>query len=296
MSVAQEAVLIMILGVISGCGTQSPPPDPMVLVNSERAFAAAAAQQGIRDAFLEYSADEAVLFVPGAVRVKEHYGASPKRPGLLTWQPIYAEIASSGDLGWTTGPWEWRQNPSNSSPQATGHYITIWKRQPDSTWKFVLDMGVAHDAPMSEPLAPALRVLDRPVERQRVEPGRGREELLEAEYGFRDASVSEGLVAAYLSRMTADVRHYRMGMQPIQGVESVSAVLSQARGTYTWEVDHAEVSQYSDLGYTYGTSALSDDENALRFSFMRIWRLNVEGIWNVALDIHIPLPPTEETR
>jgi ketosteroid isomerase-like protein len=284
----------MILGIISGCSTQ-PPPDPMVLVNVESAFAAAVADKGMRDAFLEYSANEAVMFVPGVVRVKEHYGASQRRPGLLTWQPTYAEIASSGDLGWTTGPWEWRQNPSNSAPQATGHYITIWKRQPDSTWKFVLDIGVANNAPVSEPSAPVLRVLDPPIQRQRVEPGRGREDLLEAEYGFRGASVSEGLVAAYLSRMTEDVRFYRMGLRPVQGSESVSAALSQARGTCTWDVHHAEVSQNSDLGYTFGTSALSDTENTVSFSFMRVWHRNIEGIWKLALDIQIPLPSPEET-
>jgi len=291
----QRSLVIAFLGIMLGCGTQQPPPDPMVLVNSERAFAAAAAEKGTRDAFLEYSADEAVMFVPGAVRVKEHYGASPNRPGLLTWQPTFAEISSSGDLGWTTGPWEWRQNPSDSTPLATGHYITIWKRQPDSTWKFVVDVGVAHNSPMSEPAAPVLRVLDRQIERQSVEPGRGREELLEAEHAFRSASISEGLAAAYQPRVTEDVRYYRMGIRPIQGMDSVTMALSQSVGTYSWDVDHAEVSLNSDLGFTYGTSSLSDGEKSIRFSFMRIWRRSVEGIWNVALDIHIPLPPTEET-
>ena len=295
MRTARKAVLTMILGIISGCGTQQPPPDPMVLVNSERAFAAAAAEKGIRDAFLEYSADEAVLFVPGAVRVKEHYGASPQRSGLLTWQPTYAEIASSGDLGWTTGPWEWRPDPSDSTPLAIGHYITIWKRQADSTWKFVLDIGTAHDVPSLDSSAPVLRVLDWPKDRQRVDPFLGREQLLEAEHVFRAASVSEGLVAAYLSRMTEDVRYYRMGLRPIQGSESVSLALGQAQGTCTWEVNHAEVSQNSDLGYTFGTSSLSDGENSISFSFMRVWHRNVGGLWKVALDIQSPLPAQEET-
>jgi len=291
----QIAVAISIVAILIGCGTQQPPPDPMVLVNSEQAFAAAAAEKGTRDAFLEFSTDEAVMFVPGAVRVKDLYGPAERRPGLLSWHALYAEIASSGDLGWTTGPWEWKQNPTDQTFQGTGNYITIWRRQPDSTWKFVLDIGVAHRSPMAQLPAPVLRVLDRPNEGQRVDPGRGREQLLEAEYSFRSASLSEGLVAAYQPRMTEDVRYYRMGMLPINGIDSVSAALSRSAGAYSWEVDYAGVSLNSDLGYTYGSSSLSDGTGALRFSFMRIWRRNTEGIWQVALDIHIPLMPPEST-
>ena len=291
----QLAITFLLLAIIISCGTQQPPPDPMVLVNIENAFGAAAANKGLRDAFLEYSADQAVMFVPGVVRVKDHYGPAPKRPGFLSWHPLYAEIASSGDLGWTTGPWEWGQDSTGKSFQATGNYITIWKRQADSTWKFVLDVGVAHLAPMAQFPAPLLRALDRPNERQQIDPGLGREQLLEAEYAFRSASISEGLVAAYQAWMTEDFRYYRMGGRPIQGVDSVTAALSQSVGTCSWEVDHAEVSQNSDLGYTYGLSTLSDSQDTLRFSFMRIWRRNIEGVWKVGLDIQVPLPPLEET-
>jgi ketosteroid isomerase-like protein len=294
MKTVQRAVAVSILAILAGCGTQQPPPDPMVLVNSEQAFGATAAQKGMRDAFLEFSTDEAVMFVPGVIRVKDLYGPAEPRPGLLVWHPLYAEIASSGDLGWTTGPWEWGQDMSGQSFQATGNYITIWRRQPDSTWKFVLDVGVAHRSPMAQYPAPTLRVLDRPSERQRVEPGLGRQQLLEAEYSFRSASVSEGMAAAYQPRMTEDVRYYRMGMLPIHGIDSVTAALSRSVGTYSWEVDYAEVSLNSDLGYTYGSSSLSDGTGSLKFSFIRIWRRNIEGIWKVALDIHIPYQTPEQ--
>ena len=289
-----KTAVILIAGFLAGCSNQ-PPADPMVLVNSELAFASAVAAKGSRDAFLEFSTYDAVMFLPGPVRVKNHFGFSPRSAELLTWRPLYAEIASSGDLGWTTGPWEWREKPSDSAPQATGHYLTIWKQQADSTWKFVLDIGVAHHAPMVEPSAPALRVLDRPNERERVEPGRGREELLEAEYAFRTASVGEGLMAAFRSYLIPDARYYRMGLRPIQGIDSICQTLTMAVGTCSWEVEHAEVSKNADLGCTFGLTTLAEGDQTARFSFVRIWHRNPEGIWKVTVDIQLPIPAEEKT-
>lgn len=296
MRVSRIIVLVVMITIMTNCGGQSPPADPMVLVECERAFAGDAAEQGTRDAFLAHCADDAVMFVPGALYVKEHYGDSPSRPGHLSWTPIYAEIASGGDLGWTTGPWEWRQQSAADTPVAFGHYVTIWELQPDSTWKFILDIGTAHGAHDTEPPAPALRVLDGPEKPAQADPDRARDELLETEYTFSAASRSEGLVAAYLLRVAPDIRYYRMGQKPQSGVEALSTALSLFDGTWTWEVDHAEVARSADLGYTFGVSTLVGPETTTRFSFTHIWRRDVDGLWKLALDIHIPLPPeTEET-
>lgn len=283
-------VLIMILSLLTGCGTQKQPTaDPSVLVNSERSFEAAAAAKGIRDAFLEYSADSAVMFVPGPVRVKELYGASQKQPGLLSWQAIYVEIASAGDLGWTTGPWEWREQSAADTPQVSGHYITLWKMQPDSTWKFVLDIGVAHEPHKTPAPAPVLRGLDNPGKKDDSFVTRAREALIQLEYTFSSASAYEGLTAAYTEREAEDIRFYRMGEFPIQGVSAVSAALSRYDGVLTWEVSHAEVSRSADLGYTYGISSLTGPNTTTRFSFVHIWRRAADDQWKLALDIQIPI-------
>ncbi|MCX6835930.1 MAG: hypothetical protein NTW07_12555 [candidate division Zixibacteria bacterium] len=286
--------MVLIVVALAGCSSQ-PPADPMVLVNSERAFASALVEKGSRDAFLEFSDYDAVMFLPGAIRVKNHFRFSARSTELLSWLPTYAEIASSGDMGWTTGPWEWREKPTDSLPLGTGHYVTIWKQQADSTWKFVLNIGVAHRAPITEPSTPTLHVMDQPNQRERVEPSKGREEMLGAEYAFRAASVAGGLVSAFRSYLTPDARYYRMGIRPIQGIDSVCEILTLAVGTCTWEVEHAEVSENSDLGYTYGLTTLTASEGTAQFTFVRIWHRSIEGIWKVALDIQLPLPPKEKT-
>src|SRR5436853_3401498 len=79
------------------------------LVAAERAFSKAAVDHGVREAFLMNLADDSTLFRPHAVNGKQWTEASPARPGLLTWFPIYADVSRDGDLGYTSGPYELRQ-------------------------------------------------------------------------------------------------------------------------------------------------------------------------------------------
>src|SRR5438445_12643638 len=81
-----------------------------MLVESERDFAKTSVAKGTREAFLAYLADDAILFRPHPVPGKKWMQDHPAPPGLLTWEPIFADISRSGDLGYTTGPWEFRKN------------------------------------------------------------------------------------------------------------------------------------------------------------------------------------------
>ena len=80
------------------------------MVKTEQAFSQMAEEKNTRDAFMAFIADDGLLFRPGAVNGKkwmiEHpVPPSDKKP-LLAWQPAFAGMAASGDMGFTTGPWE----------------------------------------------------------------------------------------------------------------------------------------------------------------------------------------------
>src|SRR5262245_51009985 len=78
------------------------------LVAAERAFARASKDKGIREAFLEYLADDSIVFRPRAVSGRKWYQDRPESGGHLSWEPAFAEISRGGDLGYTTGPWSFR--------------------------------------------------------------------------------------------------------------------------------------------------------------------------------------------
>lgn len=122
------------------------PASVKTLVEAERAFAAAATAKGQRDAFLEYLADDSLLFRPGPVPGKMFYRTRPVPPGQLSWGPVFADASLAGDYGVSTGPFEFRKDPKQTDPpNGYGHFVSIWKKQRDGAWKVEVDLGVSHD-------------------------------------------------------------------------------------------------------------------------------------------------------
>ena len=79
--------------------------DPAAVVAAERAFAADGLAMGIKASFLKHSAPDAIVFAPGPVKAHDLYAKRPDQKGPpLVWWPLWAGIARSGDLGFTTGP------------------------------------------------------------------------------------------------------------------------------------------------------------------------------------------------
>src|SRR5690242_21247409 len=98
------------------------------MVQTEQAFSRMAAEQNTRDAFMEFIADDGLLFRPTAVNGKQWMNEHPvppsnKRP-LLAWQPAFAQMAVAGDLGFTTGPWEFKADIKDATPSGYGHFVT----------------------------------------------------------------------------------------------------------------------------------------------------------------------------
>src|SRR5215510_1822398 len=76
------------------------------MIQTERNFANTARVVSTREAFIKYVDSSGIVFEKGKpVNGLDAYTKSERRPGILTWEPEYAEIASTNDFGFTTGPW-----------------------------------------------------------------------------------------------------------------------------------------------------------------------------------------------
>jgi ketosteroid isomerase-like protein len=133
--------------------TPAPPPDPEVLMEADRAFAAAVAAGG-SEAWASWFADDGSMVQPGVGLVSGHetilaFMAGLDRPGVvLRWDPDHADIAASGDLGWTTGTFESESpGPDGEVRTGQGRYVTIWRKQADSSWKVAMDLGNPTEEP-----------------------------------------------------------------------------------------------------------------------------------------------------
>jgi len=112
------------------------------ILKADVAFSDMSRQVGMKKAFLEYIDDEGVLLrqnhmpIVGADAIDFLSGINDAG-FTMTWQPSKAEISSSGDLGFTYGIYELKAEDTVYK----GTYVSIWKKQDDGSWKFVLDSG-----------------------------------------------------------------------------------------------------------------------------------------------------------
>jgi len=270
--------------------------DSRSLVEAERAFAKASEIKGAREAFLENLADDSVLFHPGPVDGKKWWNDQPVRPGVLSWQPIYASVSRAGDLGYTTGPWEFREKSLSDNPVAFGYFVSIWKRQADGAWKVILDLGTRNPAPQT-PTPVLLFPRDSPNSaktKQKVDAESERSALIKTETEFAKLLAAKNTVDSFLSYLTDGVRLYRTNNFPIVGKDAASVALAAKPGVLTWQPTKADVSISGDLGYTYGTyefKAIGDGKPAESGNYMRIWKKQANGKWRVVLDLLNPIPP-----
>src|SRR5258708_11449173 len=137
-------VLIAILALSMIGSAQS---DLQKLVDTEHIFARMAAEKGTKAAFLANFTDDALVFNPDKLNAKEFWTARTPNASLLSWAPNYADISANGIMGYTTGNWEFRPKGKDDTPTAFGDFITVWVRQPDGKYKFVIDIGVGHAKP-----------------------------------------------------------------------------------------------------------------------------------------------------
>lgn len=113
-----------------GLGTAN----PSALVATEIAFGRLAAQKGQWKAYREFADESAVLLVPRPVPVAEALKgrAEPAKPDARETYRIW--MSCDGTLGVTQGA-------LRKGDGSLGAFVTVWKRQKNGTYRWVMDQG-----------------------------------------------------------------------------------------------------------------------------------------------------------
>lgn len=107
---------------------------------TERAFAQTMADRD-HEAFKTFLSQEVITFgEDGAIRGIEAVADawSEMFDGLqapFSWEPEIVEVLDSGDLAHSSGPVRDRDG------NVTGTFNSIWRREPDGSWKVIFDKG-----------------------------------------------------------------------------------------------------------------------------------------------------------
>jgi len=136
----------LLTGCATRCGEQSLRSDAGQLMRTDEAFAKFARERGVAEAFRAFAAPDATSFpmgeapIHGREAIYQSMRDFPK--GELLWTPSSADLAKSCDLGYTWGTFEFRTTDTDGKAVSRhGKYLTVWKLQPDGSWKFVADIG-----------------------------------------------------------------------------------------------------------------------------------------------------------
>ena len=74
--------------------------------------------------------------------MREAFGDSTR---ILAWRPVMAEVSNDGSMAHTIGTWEFHvRGKDSAATTGTGHYLPVWRRQADGSWKVLADIGTQH--------------------------------------------------------------------------------------------------------------------------------------------------------
>jgi ketosteroid isomerase-like protein len=117
------------------------------LMEADSEFSRAAETRGL-EGWMSWFADDAQInsskgVVKGKAALREYYSKMFAQPGFsISWKPFFAEASKDGTLGYTMGVAQFRATkPDGTVETREGHYLSVWKKQPDGTYKVVSDMG-----------------------------------------------------------------------------------------------------------------------------------------------------------
>jgi ketosteroid isomerase-like protein len=110
------------------------------------AFAKLAADSGAPIAFGTFAAMDATTppgtgMTVGAPAIQARMQAIGAGNSVWDWHPVYTGAAAGGDLGFTVGESRIAESRAPNAEASHGKYLTIWRRQPDGTIRYILDSG-----------------------------------------------------------------------------------------------------------------------------------------------------------
>ena len=123
------------------------------LLQTDKDFSETSLKLGAAEAFNQYLTEDALELPAGknAVQGRDNiYNMMKDNQGdyKLEWTPQYAEVAKSGELGYTWGTYISSYNDEKGVEQKNyGKYLNIWKKQTDGSWKVAVDMGNSSPKP-----------------------------------------------------------------------------------------------------------------------------------------------------
>ncbi|AHG87787.1 hypothetical protein J421_0250 [Gemmatirosa kalamazoonensis] len=285
------AILAALL-VAAPLAAQAPSDDAASLIAAERGFARLSADSGTWLAFRTNLDARSIIFQPRATDAQAWYAAHPPRDGMppqgtLFWTPAHVGVSSSGDLGFSTGPYRF-ERLGRDTVRAGGVFASVWGRRPGEPWRVLVDLGVGGTAVPTVDPERSVRVAAA-GQPSRATSDASLAEVLRVDSAlgarFADPSSPDGLVA----RTADDAALLRDGVGARMGRDAARSIAEAAGASYRSTPITGTVARAGDLAYTYGTYTRVAGDAVQAGNYLRVWRRDAAG-WRLVLDVASPVP------
>jgi ketosteroid isomerase-like protein len=229
---------------------------------------------------MAHFAPDGVYIRKGWVVANADLSARAAPPVVLDWRPVHTEVAASGEMGLSTGPWKVTSKANPSEAAGYGQFVSIWKRESGGAWKVAVDIGISN---------PGDSLWDAPLEARGADAAASAGSNIEAaekEFQAR-ALLPDGAAGAYRAFASSRIRIYREGMAPAVGRDAAFRSAAMVSDRLTWTVEASEVARSGEFGYARGHYAAANAPAQVLGYFMRVWRAE-DGHWRVVLDVVNP--------
>ena len=140
---------LLIIVIFSGCAGETKEDlktrAKQEILQTEKAFQQMAREKGLREAFVFYADENAAIIrgehiIKGKKAIQSWYDKRSGSKMELNWTPDFVDVSGSCDLGYTYGRYVFVVTDSTGArKEGKGIFHTVWKKQPDGTWKYVWD-------------------------------------------------------------------------------------------------------------------------------------------------------------
>jgi ketosteroid isomerase-like protein len=147
---ARFAAALFVAGALAAC-TMTPPDtsaaDVAALRKADEDWSAAARSRSA-PAWIAFYGPDAMVLPPNGKAATTEADIAKAIKGLMalpdlsmSWRPVKVEISKSGDLGYIQGTYDLSfTGPKRRKVSDHGKYIEVWRKQPDGSWKCIVDI------------------------------------------------------------------------------------------------------------------------------------------------------------
>jgi ketosteroid isomerase-like protein len=244
------------------------------IVGAENNFEKQCFEMGIKKGFLANLDSSAIAFTKEKIEnARKFWNSLPDFPGIYSWTPSFAEVSASGDWGYTTGAVEYRDSSINDRPSLYNQYTTVWQKNKQGEWKFLVDIGNTHGAVAIDHSATEVKSKKTPVRnlnRQAIH------DLEKSYFSLFKMNSSDAIKKFYSKNFILNFS----GNPLTKSIDTAIVLFNPIASYIIYEPVDVRLSPSGDMACVSGYIIQSNK----RKHYLRIWRHESTG-WKIALEV-----------